>query len=347
LTEDIKRTQNAGGESARAEIYFAPVAESVARVAALLPTQPREDVSSLLPPIDVPRVKSFEPTEYLPVASTDWIVTLDLLRPDRISASAVAQLFGSEWRKTYGGMTIYGRDADSGLWTFLVSSESPESISALQFAWPYFPTWSRDGAVTSASMFRRRAIAVEKRVQTLASVRVQTDVDPLSANARSVSLAALSVRFSRTVVLCLKALPGQMFDGRDIWDVMLSLGLRWGDMDWFHWDNPSDFGDRALFSVWTSTEPGYFLPEKIAAGRVKTSDLVFGYSLPRSADPVRVYDAMQIAVEYARKRLGGRVVTDDGRRPDCDAIRRELQQSAAELEAEGFRPGSDAALRFF
>jgi len=347
LSKDIKCTQSAIGESARAEIYFAPASESAARVARLLPTQPSENVRSLLPSIDVPPVRRFEPAEYLPVASTDWIVAVDLIQPDMISADSVAQLFGSEWRKTYGGLIIYGRDADSGLWTFLQSSEPPESISALQFAWPYFSTWSRDGAVTSASMFRRRSISVEKRMQTLASVRVQTDVDPLSANARAVSLASLSNRFSKTIVLCLEARPGQMFDGRDIWDVMLSLGLRWGDMDCFHWDNPSDFGDQSLFSVWTSTEPGYFLPEEIAAGRVKTSDLVFGYSLPRSADPVGVYDAMQIAVEYARKRLGGRIIANDGRRPDCDAIRRELQQSALELEAAEFRPGSDNALRFF
>ncbi len=38
-------------------------------------------------------------------------------------------------------------------------------------------------------------------------------------------------------------------------DVMLCLGLTWGDMDCFHWDNVSGTGDDYHFSVETSTPP--------------------------------------------------------------------------------------------
>ncbi|HSU55623.1 MAG TPA: cell division protein ZipA C-terminal FtsZ-binding domain-containing protein [Candidatus Dormibacteraeota bacterium] len=44
---------------------------------------------------------------------------------------------------------------------------------------------------------------------------------------------------------------------------MMALGLEWGDMDLFHWVNGSDNGDDSFFRVWTSTAPGYFLPEEI------------------------------------------------------------------------------------
>jgi hypothetical protein len=37
-------------------------------------------------------------------------------------------------------------------------------------------------------------------------------------------------------------------------------------MDLFHWNSESDFGDDQLFSVQTSAEAGYFLPELIADG---------------------------------------------------------------------------------
>ncbi|RPI27623.1 MAG: hypothetical protein EHM61_07865 [Acidobacteria bacterium] len=51
-------------------------------------------------------------------------------------------------------------------------------------------------------------------------------------------------------------------------------------MDLFHWANTTDRGDDSFFSVWTTTAPGYFLPEMIAAGEVRVDDLVYGYSVP-------------------------------------------------------------------
>ena len=59
----------------------------------------------------------------------------------------------------------------------------------------------------------------------------------------------IRARFDVNVSIRLAAPDGTLFDGRDIWDVMLCLGLPWGDMDLFHWNNPSDHGDDHLFSV--------------------------------------------------------------------------------------------------
>ena len=95
-------------------------------------------------------------------------------------------------------------------------------------------------------------------------------------------LQQLKLATDDQVVLVLRAPTGKQFDGKLIWDVMKCLKLRWGDMDCFHWRNPSSFGDDYLFSVETSTSPGYFLPEEISADRVHVDDLVFVYSVPRS-----------------------------------------------------------------
>ena len=99
--------------------------------------------------------------------------------------------------------------------------------------------------------------------------------------------------------------------------------------------------------MWTSTPPGYFLPEEIAAGRVRVDDLVFGYSIPRSADPVAVFDSMTRAVEYAQRRLAGDITAEDGGPVDLDTTRAAVVRIASELESFGFAPGSGNALRQF
>ena len=95
------------------------------------------------------------------------------------------------------------------------------------------------------------------------------------------------------------------------------------------------------------TPPGYFLPEEIAAGSVMVDDLVFGYSIPRSADPVAVFDSMIRAVEYAQRRLAGDITAEDGGPVNLDSTREAVVRIASELEALGFAPGTENALRQF
>src|SRR5262249_26109857 len=135
---------------------------------------------------------------------------------------------------------------------------------------------------------------------------------PDEAARQSARLLELVETCSSQPAVVLRAISEIGFGGRAIWDVMLSLGLRWGDMDLFHWENPGVPGDDHLFSVWTSTPPGYFFPEEIAAGRVHTSDLVFGFSVARTWQPEVVAESMLQAVHYAERRLVGRVLDADG-----------------------------------
>ena len=138
------------------------------------------------------------------------------------------------------------------------------------------------------------------------------------------------------------------YEGRDIWDVMLCLGLRWGDMDVFHWVNPSGLGDDYFFSVSTSTPPGYFFPEEIAAGKVRVDDLVFGFSAPRCSQPGQVFESMVRAVQYTQKRLGGTIIDETGSdaRPWKDTAEDSIRWSK-NSKSNGFTPGSNSALRLF
>jgi cell division protein ZipA len=131
-------------------------------------------------------------------------------------------------------------------------------------------------------------------------VIVSTSRSAAEAAARAKTLVGLSDKYDRHVAFYLVANDGRQFEGRDIWDVMMCLDLQWGDMDCFHWTNRGGAGDDAFFSVETSTPPGYFLPEQIAAGQLQTSDLVFVFSLPRTYKPAEVAKRMNMAVESYR-----------------------------------------------
>ena len=128
---------------------------------------------------------------------------------------------------------------------------------------------------------------------------------------------------------------------------MLCLGLAYGDGDLFHWINNSNFGDDLFFTVETSTAPGYFIPERMATGKGDVADLIFGFSIPRSADPVVVFDSTANAVEYAQQRFGGEIVLESGESFDRDAERAKIADVVRKLREAGFVPGESATLRVF
>jgi FtsZ-interacting cell division protein ZipA len=73
--------------------------------------------------------------------------------------------------------------------------------------------------------------------------------------------------FNEIAVIVLKS--EHLFNGKVAWDALQCLGLTWGDGDLFHWKNETTVtGDVLLFFVYTSTEPGYFLPERVFEGGI-------------------------------------------------------------------------------
>lgn len=327
------------------DLYLVPSGESDKRASEVLPMEGSEDATSVLKPIPIDLKVESDGTDCLPSESTQWIVRATPSKP--LKAAKVAHLFGKEWRKKYGGMTIYGRDTTDTSWTFLISSDGPSEVDDLQFAWPYFASWSDEAQAMTPERFEVRLKAIERAFSGDIRVSVRAKVSPANAAQRAVELSRLTKELDRDVTVSLVSPKGKMFQGKEIWDVMLSLGLKWGDMDIFHWVDPSDGGVDSFFSVWTSTEPGYFLPEEIAAGRVNCKDLIFGFSIPRSVDPVAVFDRLLAAVRYSQRRLGGNIMIPEGKPLDEKSIKSEISSIVKKLKISGFDPGSIDALRQF
>lgn len=336
--------KNRSGDS---DMFIATQSESQARAERVLPSEGSEDMSHILQE-DFHQEESEreERDEYLPGEQTEWIVTTSFTDVT-IDPQQIQKLFDSHWRKEFPGATFYGKNSETGLWSYLYSADAAEQVTQLKIAWPYFASWNDNGVPDSVT-YENRTASVRKRLNHLQDgVPLVFSKEIPEAVHRSEELAGLTEKVDHDAIIVLASDSGIPYSGKEIWDVMLSLNLQWGDMDLFHWNNSSDVGDDSYFSVWTTTQPGYFIPEYIAEGKVAVETLVFGYSIPRSAHPTDIFGKMHQAAAYAQKRLGGTLFN---RRGDQFSISEEIAEIDAVVETlnkNGFVPGRDETLRQF
>jgi len=343
----IRHRRNAaatGGDSNQGEGEFEIVPESVskARAARALPTKGSENATHRLAPPVVRKASRAEATDdYPPHKDLDWTILIELPKSVVLDRKQTLAILDPPWLKSNRGAIIHGLCLATGKWTYVSASDATEPYSKLALAKSLV-----QGPLDTPSL-EAMLSSTGKKFRQFPGTVVSSSVPPAEAVAKSERLLRLKSTCDLQMMVQLLPPSGKSFDGREIWDVMYSLGLEWGDMDLFHWTNTTDCGDDSFFSVWTSTAPGYFLPESIAAGDIRVEDLVFGYSVPRSAAPAAILDRMVTAAEYSRKRLGGELRDPTGAPFDRIKSQAEVWRVCRTLEAAGFPPGSESALRLF
>lgn len=129
------------------------------------------------------------------------------------------------------------------------------------------------------------------------------------------------------------------FSMKAVFDALLSLGFVWGNGDLFYWPESEDSGQIVVF---TSTDPGYFLPEAAAAGE-HVADLCFDSYVPWCANPLGTHDAMVAAVRHVCLKLGGHPGGAGDEAYDPDSDRRAIERIGEALGKAGLPPGSAAA----
>jgi cell division protein ZipA len=321
-------------------------------VASLLPTKGSEDATGCLTFSKVPATRP-ESRERRPDERIEWVIDLDWDEPRPIRRNHLNVLrdtiIGEElphdvhWHGE-GGSARTGSDfrGDGSQGEGRLPSRVSFSLELLR------RDDDRPGPRTAAELSRFLE-AVEKIGNELGASSVVPRTPIREAEKRSLALMETWEESHWIVTIQLLAPEASPFEGKDLWDVMMSLGLRFGDMDLFHWQSLlRDFGADELFSVWTSSGEGFFVLEDIAAGRFRAKDLLFGYSVPKSADPLQVFDSLRRALEYAQKRLGGEFRDPDHGRPvDFNAEREAIETAVARFETGGFVPGEPSACRIF
>lgn len=183
----------------------------------------------------------------------------------------------------------------------------------------------------------------EKKYPTKLRIKPTEAID--SAIIKAKKLVQLYQEFNRDAIIVLQS--DAQYEGLEMWDVLERVGLTWGDGDIFHWSNSKDYGDNQHFSVWTATQPGYFLPEEIKDGNMNPKNLVFGFSIPRSADPKNIFDIMVNGVKYCQKRLGGSILDKNGQPFNETQEKQSLNEFLDKMKNKGITPGSDKALGIF
>ena len=342
----LLRRRNSGAARNEEEFFITTASHSDARADSLLPTNGSEDRRDLLKAPDLPAATASD-GNYRPDPKVNWVVDVTFVKPRKLEKAVLLGGFDQKWMRKAGGPELYGKAAADGHWTFVRAGDSPDLYTELAFAWRLLDDSEQPEKPVTATDLASYLKVLNNRVTVLGDPELKPSASPEAAAEAARGLAELKANCDRQAIVVLKAPPNSPFEGRKTWDAMMSLGLKWGDMDIFHWANDSDDGDDSFFRVWTSSPPGYFLPEEIAADRVYTADLVFGFSVPRSAAPQSVFSSMVKAAEYARQRLGGELLDRDGRAFDVGATQKEISAIEQQLNAAGFPPGSHNTLYIF
>nr|WP_233903753.1 MULTISPECIES: cell division protein ZipA C-terminal FtsZ-binding domain-containing protein [Paenibacillus] len=116
-------------------------------------------------------------------------------------------------------------------------------------------------------------------------------------------------------------------------------------MDIFHAHHHGPGGYDELFSVHTGTEPGFFGLSTLAEDRF--ADLIFSMDGVRTVQPQTVFEAMWKSAEYARARLGGTLVNEQGLPVVPEDYLRQIQEMEDRLSEFGFKAGEDVVAFLF
>lgn len=328
------------------EVYFAPSSFGDSRVSNLnLKQKPDRDLRILdTAKIEFPEeLKSEKKDEYRGVYELQWIV--DIVPPEDFlfNKEEFLKVFDYEWRTTFAS-EFYAHFPSAKKWSFAISGGSPEQFDSLELAVDLASRFRDEGDLTA----ERLQAYLDELDRRLDSFKVNMDVVPResleSAVKRSKALRAIQEGLDHDFVVVLKA--DSKFRSKDVWNTLVDMGLEWGDGDVFHWQNrESEIGGDNFFSVWTTTKPGYFLPEDVAKGKMKPGDLVFGFSIPRSADPIGVYEILMEGVEHCQSELGGMLLDGDGEPFNKREYRKRIEEVIKMAHKHGFELGQGVIMR--
>ncbi len=99
------------------------------------------------------------------------------------------------------------------------------------------------------------------------------------------------------------------WDAIRVWQTAYSLGLRWGNLDLFHWQCPRRL--KTWFCVHRLEEPAGFLPERALEGD-RIRGLVFLQENEARADAAAAWDRLLLAAAAWVRELGGRPIDRSG-----------------------------------
>jgi cell division protein ZipA len=316
--------------------------EEAARAELVVGTHPSEDVSHLLPPLAMPpepEVRDYGPRPWL-----EFVVDLAGAAP--CPRARILSVLTDRALEDLGAPELYGRAEGEEAWTFVRAVGVPDAFADLALGWNLAP---RVGNPPDAWELRQRKELLSRLLRPL-DRRPRPRETTEAAEERSAELVRLRDNWDVGVALVLRAPWLRRYDTRELWDAAYALGMKWGHLELFHWHNRAGLpGDAHLITLWSVEEPGSFTPEWVAAG-MTVPEIALGFSVPRSPDPLGVFDRMVAAGRYFQTRLGGKLLVGQvaiASERTLRLWRGRVHTAATELTAAGFPPGSSKAMQLF
>jgi hypothetical protein len=304
--------------------------------------KPSEDATHLLPPLAVST--SGEARDYAPRPWLEYVV--DLIGPEPCPRSRLLAALDPRSLEALGNPELYGRPVGEPEWTFVRADGVSEAFTDVSLGWNMAP---RNGEAPTVHELRRCRDRLAYQLRSLGRKPKPREL-PEQAGERGAELVRLRENWDVGVALVLRAPWLRRYDTRDLWDAAYALGMRWGHLEIFHWHNRRGLpGDEHLFSLWSLEAPGTFSPELVAAG-MTVPEVALGFSIPRSPDPLGVYERMVAASRYLQSRLGGKLLIGPvAIASECTVRlwRSRVQTAAVELTRAGFPPGDPRTMQLF
>jgi cell division protein ZipA len=328
--------------------FISTQSQSNDRVKNLDLDKPSEDASYILDTnkLSIPNIiREMEKAEYKADPEREWIINLVSADDASFKKEDFNKMFDYDWRSKYSS-TIYGFSNEENRWTYANVGGTPDIYSKLQVAVDVQEVFNEENPTYEPQKLKRYIDELEKRIKKYPTkLRIEQPETIELAIVKAKKFVQLNQEFNLEAVIVLQA--DKQFNGLEMWDALQSVGLKWGDGDLFHWSNDKDYGHDQHFSVWTTTEPGYFFPKEVKEGNMNPQDLVFGFSIPRSADPKNIFEIMLNSVKYCQKRLGGQILDRNMKPFNEEKEKQELSEFLKRMEQKGLKAGSDKALRMF
>lgn len=294
--------------------------------------------------IPKPEIEKKE-NEYRPDEDSEWIIDIESVHGDVFRKSELRKFFDYEWRTTVPSL-FYGYAHEEKRWTYADGGGDTEIFTKLQLAIDLKEVFLESRSDYDPLILNQYLIELTKRFEKYPfKVKINPKESVASAASKAKRIIDVYKENLYDAIIVLNSNTYYLED--DVWNTLESLGLEWGDGDLFHWGNTSEYGDQQNFSVWSTTGWGYFFPKNIRTKELNPKNLVFGFSVPRSADPKNIYDIMVKSAIYCQQHLGGALQDRNGNPFNEEMEKADLLYRLEKMKSYGFIPGSGKMLRMY
>lgn len=272
--------------------------------------------------------------ESLPEPGLDYVIELELPQPTQ-AATLLDHWATSEHR--FAQRALFAGTLDGASWVRLTPRD-PDPLRRIRVG---VQLVTRQGPIGEAELIEFRS-SVETLAAKLGATLSCPEMKQAMDTARE--LDRLCADADIQVVIHVVAAPGGSLHGTKVRSSAESAGFALEDDGRFAL---RDTQGRLLYTM-GARDGARFSAQTIGAAELPGISL--SMDVPRAPDTQRTYDSMVRFARHLGSFLGGNLVDDNGNPLDeraLAAIGTELQSVRKALDAEGFAPGSTAALRLF